>query len=310
MKRNILTNLSLVLAVLFLVAACKSKSDKPEVTGDPFKLQFAPEVGVNYVTDMDMKMDIEVEMMGQKMDMPMTMSMQMTQIAQEPNGDEFTFLTTYNKMKMKMSAQGMNIDFDSENPQPDENPMTQEMTRALGAMIGQTVEMIYKKDGTVKEIRGMDRIFNEMGLDQAQLEQLGGMNNFGNNMQGMMPAFPSEEIRIGEEWTNETTTNVNNMPMEAKNTFTVMDRKDGKVTLRLNSDVTVNFDDLKETNAQMAMIDKMEMDGIQEGTMIIDEKTGMLIEADMTQDFELEMEAMGMSMPMTISSTIKMNCTK
>ena len=126
-------------------------------------------------------------------------------------------------------------------------------------------------------------------------------------MMGNMPTFPAEPVAVGDRWQNTASMGLP-VPMTARNSVTLASRNDGRATLQIKSVLAPG-----PKGGQMGMGD-MKMDvaveGNQEGTAVIDEATGMVVESTMQYDLNCTVTTTGgpqtMTVPMKVKSTVKM----
>ncbi len=273
-------------------------------------LKFNFEKGKGYDYEMIMNMDQEV--MGQtvKMDMSAYYSMNVL----EDNGNEKTISITYDRFKIGMNMAGMNMDVDTDKPLPEsgaddnkKDPMKM-VNRLFGAIKGQQFTMKVNAEGKVMEITGVkemaNSIFDSMGLnegDDAEMKQkmteaFGKQFNdadIKSQFERVLYIFPNKEVKVGDSW-KKTTRGVAQMPGTYNSTYTVKEIEGDMVTLDEKSTITSAMEE-KDV--------KMEMDGTVEGTMVVDSRSGLVVNAD--QKVKIKAKAQGMSFEIKAVSKVK-----
>jgi hypothetical protein len=103
-----------------------------------------------------------------------------------------------------------------------------------------------------------------------------------------------------DEWTKEKTLNLNNMPVSISADYTLSGNE-----ITANGKLTVSG---KGVFNGMQL--DMDMEGIQNGTFIINTDTGAVLSSETETEMTGSVSAQGMSIPMAISSTTKTTMTK
>jgi hypothetical protein len=119
------------------------------------------------------------------------------------------------------------------------------------------------------------------------------------NSGAQFAAYPDGKVSVGDTWDADIYANENSdMKFHAK--YTLLKVSGKQATIGIDGTITANADE---------DID-LKMNGTQKGEMVVDVKTGWLIESTINQDIELDVEQNGQKFPATISGTIVTSSSK
>ncbi len=294
----------LVAAVIFgaviVIPSCQSTKSSTATK----MLQFNFEKGRGYDYEMIMNMDQEIS--GQKMQMDMTNYYSMEVTAEE--GGIKTITTTFERFKMNMAAGGMNLEVDSDKPLPDFGPGgagkekgMKVLSGLLGAIKGRKFIMKVNQEGKILEVKGFEDMARSMvdslDLDEnKKKEMIQGLNQQFNEQsikdqfERILYIFPNKQVKIGDTWQKTTTPGGGVAGGKYISNYTVTEIEGDMVTLEEKSKI--------ETNAE-----GVNMDGDITGTIVIDSRSGLVVNAD--QDMTLKSGKEGKSFEMKTKSKIK-----
>jgi hypothetical protein len=288
------------LLAIITVAGIQSCQSTKSATGSKM-LKFNFEKGKGY--DYEMIINMDQDIMGQAMQMDMTNYYSMDVVADD--GTTKTITTTYDRFKMNMKVGPMNIDVDSDKPLHEigdgdgKDPMKM-VNRLFGAIKGKKFTMKVNAEGKVEEVTGFKEmaqsIVDSMGVDEKMKEQMQQQFSKQFNEQSLkdqferfLYIFPNKDVKVGDSWQKTTTPG---MAMGGKyvSTYTVSEIEGDMVTVEEKSKIE-------------GASEAMDMKGDITGTLVIDSKTGLVVNAD--QDMDLIMNAEGKEIKMKAKSKIK-----
>ena len=308
MKKNNLLLLAFVMITGTMVIQSCQTSSKTSSASKMLKFNFEKGKGYDY----EMIMNMNQEMMGQTMKMDMSAYYSMD--VKEDNGNEKTISITYDRFKIGMNMMGMNLDVDTDHPLPEsgdddpkKNPMKM-VNRLFGAIRGQQFAMKVNAEGKVMEITGVkemaNSIIDSMGLNETNdpemkekmKEAFGKQFNdedIKSQFERVLYIFPNKEVKVGDSW-KKTTRGMAQMPGTFNSTYTVKEIEGDMVTLDEKSTITSA---MKEEDV------KMEMDGTVDGTIVVDSRSGLIVNAD--QKIKIKAKTQGMSFDIIAVSKVK-----
>jgi Family of unknown function (DUF6263) len=288
------------LLAIITVAGIQSCQSTKSATGSKM-LKFNFEKGKGY--DYEMIINMDQDIMGQAMQMDMTNYYSMDVVADD--GTTKTITTTYDRFKMNMKVGPMNIDVDSDKPLHEigdgdgKDPMKM-VNRLFGAIKGKKFTMKVNAEGKVEEVTGFKEmaqsIVDSMGVDEKMKEQMQQQFSKQFNEQSLkdqferfLYIFPNKDVKVGDSWQKTTTPG---MAMGGKyvSTYTVSEIEGDMVTVEEKSKIE-------------GASEAMDMKGDITGTLVIDSKTGLVVNAD--QDMDVIMNAEGKEIKMKAKSKIK-----
>ena len=264
-----------ILLAIFGMATIQSCQTAKSATGSKM-LKFNFEKGKGY--DYEMIINMDQDIMGQTMKMDMSTYYSMDVMADD--GTIKTITSTFDRFKMAMNVSGMNIAVDSDKPLPavggKDDPM-QMVNKLLGAVKGKKFSMQVNAEGKVLEVTGFkdmaQSIADSMSIGEEQKQEL--MAKFSqqfneqsikDQFERVLYIFPNKEVKVGDSW-QKTTAPGGAIGGKYNSTYTVKDIEGDMVTLEERSTIDGNTD-------------KMKMNGDITGTLIIDSKSGLVVNAD------------------------------
>lgn len=285
----------LLLSFSLLMVSCKSKTSS-SVSGDGQTAEFKLNLnkGDKFQTTMEMVQEIETESMGQSMNINQTMAFDFDlEVIEKNNQSNFVIKNTYKRIYMKQSMPGMGAmgetELDTDDPSKTKGMMGSMMLEQFQKFVGKSFNSEHDSKGKI-----VKTTLNEMMKDITGEEPKdGGMQDFS----GYSISYPEKPIKIGESWTGEVKQNNQGMNMVIKSTYTLKSIKDGIAEIEVDGKVS-------DGNIPEGDNSKGSVSGTQKGTTWVDLKTGWTKESKLNQDMTMEIEQMGMKMPMKLKGTI------
>ena len=242
--------------------------------------------GDQYSYNMELDQDIVFETNGIVMAVDMLMIFEMTQKVIEVTADSIKLEGQIKRVKMTQGVMGMEVKYDSDDPASGENPMTAQISTEFKKILNKSFFMMMDHQGKL----------GTMDLSNvSENDELANIINSGS----LFAIYPKGKIKIGETW-EEDITPVETSDKQFHAKYTLL-----KVT---GKQATIGVDGIISPNE---MNDgELKMEGTMKGEMIVDVKTGLLIESNMDEEIEMDIEQAGQKMPATISGTIKTTSVK
>lgn len=299
MKRSAIV---LLLAGFTALALYNSSCQSTKSAASAKMLKFDFEKGKGY--DYEMTTSLDQEIMGQTMKMDMSMYYSLD--VKDDDGDSKTIESKVDRFKMKSEVMGMNIDVDTDQPIPegdDKNPLVM-VKKLFGAIKGQQFSMKVNAEGKVLEVSGFDdmaqTIVESLGVDEEEKEQMKkqfadqfNAESMGDQFERMWYIFPNKEVKVGDSW--EKTSKISGtMPGNYHSTYKVTDIEGDMVTLEEKTKVDSEGE---EDNV------KVKMKGDITGTIVVDSRSGLVVNAD--HDMKFAAGAEGVNFEMKAKSKVK-----
>ena len=284
-------------AATIFILSCQSSSK----TSAARLLKFNLQKGKGY--DYEMVWDMNTKVMGQETGISIGGLYSMNIV--EDDGKVKSVATSYKNITMNMKVGGVEMNLDSDNT-PDsaesdteKNPLAI-MRKVISGMIGKTFIIKVDEEGKVLEVTGFEKIISDMidSMDvdeeiktQAMASMKGQFNeqSMKDQFAQIFTIFPNKEIRIGDSWERNYSTG-GKIPAKYTTTYKVTDIEGDHVSMTAKTKIESNTGD-------------MEIGGKQNGNLIVDSKTGLIVNADYTQD--LEVTTKGMTVGITGKGKIK-----
>lgn len=197
---------------------------------------------------------------------------------------DMTMKVTYDSIRLSEDAPAGKIVYDSTST--SEVPP---LVRGIAALVGQSFTMRTTSDGRVRSVTGADEIVQK-GIEKlnvlsepwksSMMKIL--QDRFGNlatseMMQGLFGLYPEKPVSVGERWSRK----IELSRGTAECFFKITDRKNGILTIKMYATTAPNPD---APPIQMGLASmRSDVVGKQEGTLQLDEATGIILHAKMTE---------------------------
>jgi hypothetical protein len=281
----------LVLVIITTITITTIYSCKNSKTSTGKVLKFNLEKGKGY--DYEIHWDLDQQMMGQDNKISILGGYAINVVDEKDNIKTLT--AVYTNFKMYMNFMGMEIKVDTDMPSEsmDEaeikaNPLGM-MDRVFAGIKGKEFTMKVNEEGKVLEVSGFDQIINGMvdsiAMDedtkmqvraslQDQFNEQAVKDQFGQ----VFTIFPSKEIKVGDSW-EKILQMGGRMPAQYTTRYTVKEIEGDHVSLSAQTNIGSGNSD-------------MEIKGTQHGSLLVDSKTGLVINAEFDQDMETKSQGM------------------
>jgi hypothetical protein len=298
-KTNILLFTFAVMIGMIVIQSCQTTGKTSSATK---MLKFNFEKGKGY--DYELITNMDQEIMGQEMKMDITFyySMDVT----EDDGTIKTITTAIDRFKMKMGMAGMNIDIDTDKPLPSlgvtedgKDPMKM-LNSLFGAIKGQKFSIKVDAEGKVQEVTGFENMANtivdSMSIDEDQRQEMKKKFDEQFNSEKMKSQlgrifyiFPNKEVKIGDSW--------------QKNSMVAGDMAGSYISTYKVTDIEGDMVTLSENTKVESSEDKMNLTGDIKGTIVVDSRLGLVVNAD--QDMKMKLGAAGKEIEIKAKTKIK-----
>ncbi|MEZ5003673.1 MAG: DUF6263 family protein [Chitinophagales bacterium] len=295
--KNVKLILILLIASQFLMSgklsSTKNSSENivklSENDNGKYLLRLNPEVGKSGKMVMTLNMVIDMEMMGQSMSTTQKMEMASDMKIVSNTDEKVVTSMKYDYFAMSMEAPMMGSMTYDTRKDDNEGMMVEALEASFGELLESEITIEQSHDGTTLKTTGLE--------DESQLTT--GQSNMDISSMMNMSQFPEKAIKIGDSWNKKIQGGSSPMTFDA--TYTLKKVEEGKVYVDLVSKVTMS-----EIQDEEGGSVSTEMTGIQTGTFIYEQATMWLLEGIINQDFDMEVEQMGMKIPMKLKSDIIM----
>lgn len=261
-----------------------------------YNLQFKPKQGEKYDAITNTKSSIKQSMMGQEMVIDMNYDVNM--LYEVVKAAENTSLNmTYDKLEMDMSMMGQNIKMSSDDPDN-----SNDANKPFKALKGGKISVIVSPDGKVVDIQGAEDLANRIGdaspAEKETLKAFVSKDNLRSMTEQSFGLFPGKPVKIGDSWKKAMTIE-SPYKLTSDNTYKLIKVENGLAYIDVNGIVSTGGAQKMTANGMEMTV---ELTGDQQGTMSIDEATGIIKEFNVAQNLKGKMEVMGQEVPMEIKS--------
>lgn len=250
------------------------------------ELKYNLNKGDTYSYVMDIDQDVVFEANGQPMALDVMITFENTTSVTGVTSDSINLESTIDRVKMSQGIFGMTVTYDSDDPSTAQNPMAAQIAQSMGTVIGKTYTQVMDERGSVIRVDMENLTDNEDLADNI-------------NSGTQFAIYPDYPVKVGDSWEDDITpVEESDMKLHAKYTLLKLTGKQA----------TIQFDGTISANTVQDM--DMRLEGTQKGEMIIDVKSGWLIESIVDQEIELDIEQNGQKFPATISGSITTTSVK
>jgi len=283
-------------------------------SNDKILLRGQPKIDTIYTVRLvtDQNVDQKVQGRTQRLDQSIGMEMAIDWLKQHDNGDIDASLK-YTWMKFKQSGGGMTIDYDSATSRGDPQPLAM----GFAALVGTGFEITLAPSGEARSVRGIDRMVKQV-VDNlkgpapmrdavaAEMRKQMTDEKLMRDVGTLTAMFPDEPVGVGDVWRMRQSGEIM-FKVNMHNTWKLIERKDGVATIELTSYIEpLGAGEQKGPDGSTM---RFQLEGKQQGTMQVDEATGLTIRSDLTQALEGEMTLTAKNgdsirVPMSINSVV------
>lgn len=213
---------------------------------------------------------------------------------------------TYDHILMSMSSPMGEMTYDSKSPKADAAGMN-----ILDSMIGKTFTLSVAPDGQIVAVGGLDKILESFTNNKDPQTQANIKNQLSDTairmmMQNSFDMYSGKMVKEGDTWNKKEQMTFSGIDVNVDNTFTLESVADGKANIKLNSAMN-----LPKTNMGAATQNaEMELNGKQEGTIIMDVATGQIISSKISTDIKGKMTMENVPQDINIRGTINVTSKK
>lgn len=250
------------------------------------ELKYNLNKGDKYLFMTDIDMDMTFEAMGSTTTMNQLMGIQMTALVNNIDGNEISQEYTFDQITMNQKIFGMEINYDSRDSSTFTSGMGAQIAEQMNKIIGSSIKIVIDDHGNFKEV-DLSNISDNSDL----VDNLGSGNSYA--------VYPEKKVKVGDSWeTDIRPLEKSEMKVHAK--YTILKIKRKQVELKVEGTVSANEIEGNEIN----------LSGTTSGVMIVDRKTGMLIQSVIDSEIALDLEKGGNKIPATMMSTSETNVKK
>lgn len=267
------------ISVALVATSCGKKGGTTNSSGE-IELKLNLTKGKVYDMKMVLTSQTEMNMMGQTVNSNTNMEMGMDYEVKDvlANGN-YLVRNTYKTIKMSGDAMGMKYEYDSQTGKAS-GMQSEKMAEGMKKLIGQYTEIEMDKTGkTIKTTMSPELTSGEgKGSD--------GMTNLNYSV------FPDKKLKVGDTWESDIEQKMGKTDIIIKTKFKLVSVKDGIAEISMDGTL-----DIKPGS-------EGEITGTQKGTTKVEIATGMNQEVNIDQDIQMQMNDMGMKMPVKMKNKI------
>ena len=229
----------------------------------------------------------------------------------------YTIKITFSAAKYKMITSFGVIEYDSQ----DTKSPPPASALVFSAMVGQSLVIRMAPNGKVSSVQGVDAMINKIvktinvGKNIApMIKQQFGEEQLKEMFETATSVYPETPIGPGDAWPKKSTVS-RGYPIIVESTYKFADRKDGLVTINVTGFATPNTG-VPPMDLGIAKL-QYTLSGKQEGTIKVNESTGMIASSRMLQKLSGQVESIpskegeqSVTAPITITSTITSETTE
>ncbi|MDV3426271.1 MAG: DUF6263 family protein [Bacillota bacterium] len=309
-----LSFLCIIVLIISILSGCQNTLD----------IKFNVKKGDKYKVVVTSAQKISEEISDQKMNIDQTLKTSyLYNVTDVDSNGTATVDIKYDAVSVKTAAGNQTYEFDSSKP----NDKADVQGSAYKALVGQSFTVKISQDGSIKEIKGIDKLFTNI-IDKLQisdqktkdtltdtLKQSFGDDAMKQSLGSMTEMYPkNKKIKVGDSWEDKQTISVG-YPMTINNKWTLK-AIEGDI-LTLDADSSIDANNSSEPMDLMGVKVKYALKGTQTGTMKLTKSNGFIQSGEVNQNITgtMNMEANdilpnGMSVPLTMEGKTTYEVTK
>ena len=275
------------------------------------KLSFNPEKGATYSYRFNTDQSIKQTFNGQTIPVNTTVEMLMEMNVKEKSEEEVSVDYSYKEMVMNVSNPMMNIKYDSKTGIDSSSVQGKLIAGFFNSLIGKTMNVILKPDGSVKSISGFNAILEDIQKNTASDNPAaqpminGFLQAFNEDAMKRMfeqsfKMYPDKEVNVGDSWNSDMSFTVAGMNSNIKNTYTLQSVSNGIALIEQVSDINI------KPGAGM----DGELTGNQKGEISLDVKTGLPVKSTATQSTKGKLNIQGTEVLMDMTTEMTFSLIK
>jgi hypothetical protein len=307
MRYLILKTSALGVISMLILFSCGNK--------DKITLQYNFQQGETLRQNKVTNIDLVQKITGQEMKISLATEMKTVFDVKENRNDSYTLEVKYRELKMETGIPGMDagkITFDSNTA---EDVATQiNLGPMFKAVVNKPFEIVVNKTGKIESVKGLD-IFHETMLNafdegvpedvrEQMVVQFGSQFSeevFKSQFEQNTGYFPDKPVGAGDSWNSQMATTVSNFTINVNTKSTLKSIEGNVVNLNVEGTVSIPEGYEQEINGVKG---KVSFTGTQRGTVKLNKDTGWVIFSDIMMNFNGEVEAMGMKVPVYVATKI------
>lgn len=287
--------ISLAIASVLFVTIAVINSCKTSGAAAGNTLKFNLEKGKTYDYEIVWDMDQKIGTQDTKMSLGGIYSVE---VNEEKEGIK-KLTGMYKRFRLYMKMAGLEMDIDSEKPEEPmdgeevkQNPVRM-MAKIFSAIKGKSFGMQVDEEGKVLSVTGFEQIVNGMvdslAADEnmkmqirASLKDQFNEQTVKDQFAQIFTIFPNKKVKVGDNWENHFQVG-GKMPAKFSTAYTVKQIEGDQVTLGAKSTISSVEGDIQ-------------VNGDQTGTLLIDSKTGLVLNAEFDQLMDTKVQGFDVKM--------------
>jgi hypothetical protein len=262
--------------------------------GSPVTIRFHPTEGLSKSFRADFDMDMDMEADGEDVGMSMKMGVEFTlSVESVDESGAAKVKATYDALSMNLRVSTKNVDermrYDSKTGVADPARMN-----VLGKMVGRSLRMQLRPDGSVAKLEGLNELLREIGGGPAakNLESMSGM------YEQMTMFFPDHPVDNGDTWTKTYETRLP-APMKMELDCVLLSHDETTATVGINAEISLTGL-IGDSNAS-----KADVNGTMGGKTVVDLATGLVKSMEARMKLSGEMTANGQEVELEVDAHIR-----
>jgi hypothetical protein len=278
-----------------------------------YELKFQLKEGQTYQLKQSTDQVINISVMGMNQEVKQQNVFEYDYLVEKVEDGVQTVKVTYVAIESNRESVQGNSSYNSRTDKDPDNPES----KYMAAMIGESFTMKIDQMGEVLEVNGTDALLDKglaqmEGLDEstmstvkAQLKGQFGDEAMKSNMGQVSAFFPKKKVKVGKSWKKKAATE-SMMAMNMASVYKLEKVEDGKAYISVSTEITPGEGEPMEMGP---MTMQYSIEGVQNGTMVLDLETGWTLAGEIDQDLggnvQIDSPQIGvMDAPITIQSTI------
>ena len=285
---------SLFLTTAFLCAGVLAQSQ--------MKLSFNPAKGEKYVYRFSTEQSIKQTIMDREIPTNTIMEILTEMNIKEKNKDEISVDYLYREIVMEFSNSMMNVKYDSKKSVADLSELEKYMAQILNPLIGKSMNVVFKSDGSVESVFGFQAIVEEilknLNVDNQTMQQMSTLllQSFNDDavkrtFEQSFKIYPDKEVKVGDDWGKDVSLVLAGLSSDIKNRYMLKSVENDIALLEMVA-VSDSKPNIPNVEGEIA--------GSERGEISLNVKTGMTIHSTSTGNMKGTFNMQGVDVLMEI----------
>lgn len=281
-----------VLFVALLLSFNLSNLSAQDIDSPKLDLHLNLLPGDSYLYSVDVDQKMTQDFLGEQLEMNQKLSTDYKYTVESNNGDSIKIKASCERMQLIVDYPGDQIEYNSELKGSDGR------FSSLDNLIGKSFYLYLDTKGNIYKTEGFEELGSELKSNEF-VKQIFTDTALINSLN--MDIHPTGPVAMGESWNKTVQINLMNLKLQNNLNYTLEGTSEDIAWINVKGEITGLVD-----NSDL----EMDLKGSQSGTIETDLKSGLISYGEMQTEIEANVQSLGMTSPMKLSTETKISSIK